>query len=95
MFIGKFQAAWIDGIKGKFKRGRRTVSSYVDAANALRGENGYDRSPGEEELGEERLVSQTSNGHKRARLEFELDSPEDHYESGELSMNGHAKEPVR
>ena len=58
-----FQGAWIDGIKGKFKRGRRTATSYADAAQALAGENGYDRMSGDEELGEEK-VAQTSNGQK-------------------------------
>ncbi|CAF4103084.1 unnamed protein product [Rotaria socialis] len=65
------EGAWIDGIKGKFKRGRRTVTSYVDVAQSMTGENGYDRMSGDEELGEEKLA-QTSNGQKRSRHEFEL-----------------------
>lgn len=81
------QGAWIDGIKGKFKRGRRTVTSYVDVAQSLAGENGYDRMSGDEELGEEKLA-QTSNGQKRSRHEFEVDSDDGQYESGEMPTNG-------
>jgi hypothetical protein len=86
------EGAWIDGIKGKFKRGRRTVTSYVDAAHALGVENGYDRLSGDEELGEERLIAQTSAGQKRARHEFEVDSDDGHYETGEMPMNGRRKD---
>jgi hypothetical protein len=77
------KGAWIDGIKGKFKRGRRTVTSYLDAAQSMGGENGYDRMSGDEEIGEERSA-QTSGGQKRPRHEFEVDSSDGQYESGEL-----------
>ncbi len=80
-------------IKGKFKRGRRTATSYADAAQALAGENGYDRMSGDEELGEEKLA-QTSNGQKRPRHEFELDSDDGQYESGEMPTNGDGKDAV-
>ncbi len=91
----ELKGAWIDGIKGKFKRGRRTATSYVDAAQALGVENGYDRLSGDEELGEKRLAAQTSvPGQKRARHEFEVDSDDEHYETGEMPMNGHGKDSV-
>jgi hypothetical protein len=58
------------------------------------GENGYDRMSGDEELGEEKLA-QTSGGQKRSRHEFEVDSDDGHYESGEMPMNnGHRKDSV-
>ncbi|CAF1040547.1 unnamed protein product [Rotaria sordida] len=85
------EGAWIDGIKGKFKRGRRTATSYVDATQSMSGENGYDRISGDEELGEEKLTK-TSGGQKRSRLEFEVDSDDGHYESGEMPRIIHAKE---
>ena len=66
------KGAWIDGIKGKFKRGRRTVTSYADAAQAL----------GDDELAENRLAS----SHKRSRHEFEGDSDDGHFESGEMQI---------
>ena len=56
------------------------------------GENGYDRMSGDEELGEEKLA-QTSNGQKRSRHEFEVDSDDGQYESGEMPGNG--KDAVR
>ena len=31
------EGAWIDGIKGKFKRGRRTVTSLMDANQSMSG----------------------------------------------------------
>lgn len=69
------EGAWIDGIKGKFKRGRRTVTSYIDAPQAL----------GDEELGE--------NRQKRSRHEFEVDSDDGHFESGEMQItNVHGKD---
>ncbi|CAF4714388.1 unnamed protein product [Rotaria sp. Silwood1] len=85
------EGAWIDGIKGKFKRGRRTVTSYVDATQSMSGENGYDRISGDEEIGEEKLA-QTSGGQKRLRHEFEVDSDEGHYESGEMPRTTNGKE---
>jgi len=85
------EGAWIDGIKGKFKRGRRTATSYVDVAQAMAGENGYDRMSGDEELGEEK-IAQTSNGQKRSRHEFELDSDDGQYETGEMPTNGNGKD---
>ncbi|UJR08573.1 hypothetical protein I4U23_012832 [Adineta vaga] len=85
------EGAWIDGIKGKFKRGRRTITSYVDAAQSMGAENGFDRMSGDDELGEEKLA-QTSGGHKRPRHEFEVDSDDEHYESGEMPMNGNGKD---
>ncbi|CAF0902907.1 unnamed protein product [Adineta steineri] len=85
------EGAWIDGIKGKFKRGRRTITSYVDAAQSLNAENGYDRMSGDEELGEEKLA-QTSGGQKRSRHEFEVDSDDGQYESGEMPINGNGKD---
>ncbi len=57
------------------------------------GENGYDRMSGDEELGEERSA-QPSGGQKRPRHEFEVDSNDGHYESGEMPMNGHRKDTV-
>ncbi|CAF4623121.1 unnamed protein product [Rotaria socialis] len=83
--------AWIDGIKGKFKRGRRTVTSYVDVAQTMGGENGFDRMSGDEEMGEEKLA-QTSGGQKRSRHDFEVDSDEGHYESGEMPRNPNGKD---
>lgn len=53
----------------------------------MAGENGYDRMSGDEELGEEKLA-QTSNGQKRSRHEFEVDSDDGQYESGEMPTNG-------
>ncbi|CAF0959266.1 unnamed protein product [Adineta steineri] len=85
------EGAWIDGIKGKFKRGRRTITSYVDAAQSMNAENGYDRMSGDEELGEEKLA-QTSGGQKRSRHEFEVDSDDGQYESGEMPINGNGKD---
>lgn len=86
------EGAWIDGIKGKFKRGRRTVTSYMDANQSLTGENGcYDRMSGDEEAAEEKSA-QTSGGQKRSRHEFEVDSEDDHYESAEMGTNGNDKE---
>ncbi len=70
------------------------MTSYVDAAHALGVENGYDRLSGDEELGEERLIAQTSAGQKRARHEFEVDSDDGHYETGEMPMNGRRKDSV-
>ncbi|CAF3625673.1 unnamed protein product [Adineta steineri] len=81
------EGAWIDGIKGKFKRGRRTATSHFDASQSMTGENGYDRMSGDDELGEEKLA-QTSNGQKRSRHEFEVDSDDGQYESGEMPTNG-------
>lgn len=86
------EGAWIDGIKGKFKRGRRTVTSLMDANQSMSGENGYDRMSGDEELGEEKVIAQTSNGQKRSRHEFEVDSDDEHYENGEMPSNGNDKE---
>ena len=83
----RFQGAWIDGIKGKFKRGRRTATSYVDMSQSMGGENGFDRMSGDEELGEEKLAH-SSNGQKRSRHDFELDSDDGQYESGEMPTNG-------
>ncbi|CAF0997001.1 unnamed protein product [Adineta ricciae] len=85
------EGAWIDGIKGKFKRGRRTITSYVDAAQSMGGENGFDRMSGDDELGEEKLA-QTSGGHKRSRHQFEVDSDDEHYETGEMPLNGNGKD---
>lgn len=51
------------------------------------GENGFDRMSGDEELGEEKLA-QTSNGQKRPRHEFEVDSDDGQYETGEMPPNG-------
>jgi hypothetical protein len=59
----------------------------------MAGENGYDRMSGDEELGEEKLA-QTSNGQKRSRHEFELDSDDGQYESGEMPTNGNGKDAV-
>ena len=53
----------------------------------MAGENGYDRMSGDEELGEEKLT-QISNGQKRSRHEFEVDSDDGQYESGEMPTNG-------
>ena len=60
----------------------------------MSGENGYDRMSGDEELGEEKLA-QTSNGQKRPRHEFELDSDDGQYESGEMPTNGNGKDTVK
>ncbi|CAF5137029.1 unnamed protein product, partial [Rotaria magnacalcarata] len=87
------EGAWIDGIKGKFKRGRRTVTSYVDVSQTMGGENGFDRMSGDEEMGEEKLA-QTSGGQKRPRHDFEGDSDEGHYESGEMPRNANGKDMV-
>jgi hypothetical protein len=51
------------------------------------GENGYDRMSGDDEIGEEKFA-QTSNGQKRSRHEFEVDSDDGQYESGEMPTNG-------
>jgi hypothetical protein len=59
----------------------------------MNGENGYDRMSGDEELGEEKLA-QTSNGQKRSRNDFELDSDDGQYESGEMPTNGNGKDVV-
>lgn len=91
-FLSK--GAWIDGIKGKFKRGRRTATSYVDAAQALAGENGFDRMSGDEEIDEEKLA-QTSGGQKRSRHEFEVDSDDGNFESGEMPRNHNGNDLVR
>lgn len=88
-----FQGAWIDGIKGKFKRGRRTATSYVDVSQAMNGENGFDRMSGDEEVGEEKLA-QTSGGQKRSRHDFEVDSDDGHFESGEMPRNINGKDNV-
>lgn len=48
---------------------------------------------GDEELGEEKLA-QTSNGQKRSRHEFEVDSDDGQYESGEMPSNGNGKDAV-
>lgn len=37
--LNVFQSAWIDGIKGKFKRGRRILTSHFDAAQDNGAEN--------------------------------------------------------
>ena len=58
----------------------------MDAAQNLAGENGFDRMSGDEELGEEKFA-QTSNGQKRSRHEFEVDSDDGNYETND--MNGH------
>jgi hypothetical protein len=89
----ELKGAWIDGIKGKFKRGRRTATSLIDATQSMGTENGFDRMSGDEEIGEEKLA-QTSGGQKRSRHEFEVDSDDGHYESGEMPMNGHEKDAV-
>jgi hypothetical protein len=57
------------------------------------GENGYDRMSGDEETGEEKLA-ETSGGQKRSRHEFEVDSDDGHYESGEMPINGNGKDTV-
>ena len=41
---------------------------------------------GDEELGEEKVIAQTSNGQKRSRHEFEVDSDDEHYENGEMPL---------
>ena len=66
----------------------------MDANQSLSGENGYDRMSGDEELGEEKVIAQTSNGQKRSRHEFEVDSDDEHYENGEMPLNGNDKEAV-
>lgn len=48
---------------------------------------------GDEELGEEKLA-QTSNGQKRSRHEFEVDSDDGQYESGEMPSNENGKDAV-
>ncbi|CAF2658512.1 unnamed protein product [Rotaria sp. Silwood2] len=85
------EGAWIDGIKGKFKRGRRTATSFIDVTQSMSGENGFDRTSGDEEIGEEKLA-QTSGGQKRSRHDFEVDSDEGHYESGEMPRPTNGKE---
>lgn len=66
----------------------------MDANQSLSGENGYDRMSGDDELGEEKVIAQTSNGQKRSRHEFEVDSDDEHYENGEMPLNGNDKEAV-
>ena len=61
-------------------------------SQSMGGENGFDRMSGDEELGEEKLAH-SSNGQKRSRHEFELDSDDGQYESGEMPTNG--KDTVR
>ena len=65
----------------------------MDAAQNLAGENGFDRMSGDEELGEEKFA-QTSNGQKRSRLEFEVDSDDGHYESAEMNGQTNGKDLV-
>ncbi|CAF1088692.1 unnamed protein product, partial [Didymodactylos carnosus] len=85
------ESAWVDGIKGKFKRGRRTVTNYVDAVQSS--ENGMDNSNGHP--GGNGSVDQFNDdenklhGQKRSRHEFELDTYSDNgdYESGEMMEN--------
>ena len=59
------QGAWIDGIKGKFKRGRRILTSHFDASQ----DNGVDNS--DEEIPEERCSP------KRSRQEFDINPTPD------------------
>ena len=63
-------------------------------AQSMAGENGYDRMSGDEELGEEKLA-QASNGQKRSRHEFEVDSDDGQYESGEMPNHENGKDAVR
>ncbi|CAF0787632.1 unnamed protein product [Didymodactylos carnosus] len=85
------ESAWVDGIKGKFKRGRRTVTSYTDVVQPS--ENGMDNSNGH--LGGGSIDQFDDNdenkphGQKRSRHELELDTYSDNedYESGEMMEN--------
>lgn len=61
-YLRHSQGAWIDGIKGKFKRGRRILTNHLDTTH----ENGGDNS--DDEIIEER------SSQKRARQEFELNT---------------------
>jgi hypothetical protein len=65
----------------------------MDVTQSMGSENGFDRMSGDEELGEEKLA-QTSNGQKRSRHEFEVDSDDGQYESGEMPTNGNGKDAV-
>jgi hypothetical protein len=66
----------------------------MDANQSAMGENGCDRMSGDEEQGDEKLV-QSSNGQKRLRDEFELESDDGQCESGNMANNGHDKDQVR
>ena len=66
----------------------------MDAAQNLAGENGFDRMSGDEEMGEEKFA-QTSNGQKRSRHEFEVDSDDGHYDSGDMNGQSNGKDAVR
>ena len=89
----RIKSAWIDGIKGKFKRGRRTATSHVDVVQSISSENAYDRLSGDDERSNERLTKMSS-GRKRSRHSFEVDSDEEHYETGEMPRNTDEKESV-
>jgi hypothetical protein len=65
----------------------------MDVTQSMGSENGFDRMSGDDELGEEKLA-QTSNGQKRSRHEFEVDSDDGQYESGEMPTNGNGKDAV-
>lgn len=66
----------------------------MDANQSMSGENAYDRMSGDEELGEEKHLAQTSSGQKRSRHEFEVESDEEHEENHPTQPNGNGKETV-